>query len=265
MSFYINGNKKIKSFYINVGGQVKELKGIYANQNGKVATLFSKEAPILKEFVKFKNTEGDESIVLDPSYMYYFTAVGDGGSGGSGGGNWGLYEGGGGGAGQNGGIAILEVSFSREVTVILKKNSDCYSVATNAGNFIYAQHGENGNNGEDAGAFNPFPSGGASGKNKGESKVDNQSLTIYGPSYGQMYQLRGTSAYDASGSSGRAAEGPAETEFTKPQYIAQAGQNGYFNGEEGKFCLGCAGGGGNSTASGGTGGSGGIVIYRQLK
>lgn len=266
MPLYIGVDGNIKSpvrFFAGIDGEKREIKEFWVNDNGILKRIFYKESET--KLIASAFDAGNFTQQLKAYYVYEIYAISRGGNGGNGGSNWGLYHGGGGGAGGNG--AVFYIKFKPLTALSLSMNITPQNIIiqmSSSKESVFEQHlssGENGNNGENAGAFKPNPSGGVSG-NGGVVLEKINKLLDYAEII-DTYQYNGTKAGQAGNNDGMPAPEPTRTKMTNPPYIAKAGQDGYYSTDSENFCFGNAAGGGNSDTNGGKGAMGAILLYES--
>lgn len=267
----VEGNlKKIKNLYIGLNGEMKKICEVWADDNG-VKRLIYKNTDKKIYYLKIINEnviEGTNTISFDIGRTYEIYLIQPGLAGGDGGENWALYKGGGGGAG-----AINEVIYFKFICL-----NNLTKINYNISNFLNYKNinslefndGKNlvninfkvfeesfAKKGGDAWAFNATPDGGDNARPLSHEIIGNTDILISYKSWD------GISQTEHSGHN-RGAPAPApntEIPYMQPLYIAQAGQDAYFNESEDNLCLGNAGGGGNGGKKGGKGAPGGIIIF----
>lgn len=233
----------------------------------------------------------NETIKLKPGKKYDIWLIDIGGPGSRGGSNWGLYKGKGGSCGAAGSAGHLQfvVSYKIDLYAVIgfKEIPAQYDAfrfphifielkntpeETGVCGFLKSPTSRTSNNvardAENAGAFNPSPTGGYNGI----SLEITSTLVSENAAYDKNYEfinetIRGnpTSQQGPNNSTtGKTAESAAVTPFSVPPFLAGPGQNAYYSTDLNSICLGNAGGGGNGGGqAGGAGSPGGIIIIEE--
>lgn len=279
MSIYcgVDGaQKKITNLYAGIDGATKEVIELWSNENGAMKKIFAKNKSF-RFWNTLENPDTDEEIEFVPNKTYDILIITPGGSGGNGGSNWALYKGGYGGAGASGAVLYvqgLKVDKSTSANIICTSDSYDFTLRVisptvfgepRAFDFwaraTYATL--EGNDGVNAEAFKPNPEDGDTGDSISMSKVE------CNVSYKNIYQSSGQPSSAIKTYKGQKPRYDFETItfpecIIEPEYIAEAGQDAYYNLNQENICLGCSGGGGREgDGIGGKGAPGGIIIIEE--
>lgn len=260
--------KELTSLYTGVDGARRELTELCTFEDGAKKKIFSKKSE--PKLIGFWNTLEhigiNTEIEISPSKIYDMWAIEPGGNGGNGGAKWGLYNGGQGGGGYGGAVSHLKFKPTYNTTLTIQiyqeTSSDSLIIMASTLGILVRTYTNNRNNqptnGEDAGAFNPNPSNGKTGIG-GTAKY-----VAYEPTYCTAIIKEAFNGVPSERITTILGQVPHETPFTKPAYVADAGQDAYYSLNPDSICLGCgAGGGAANGGKGGKGAPGGIIIFEE--
>lgn len=258
--------RRIKKLYVGIDGETREITRLYTGINGIKKRIFGESILSLLFTSNDSIQSGEKSLVTGRRYDLWL--IGSGGNGGNGGSGWGLYRGGGGGAGGTGAyvhvtfIALDSMRISWQITGGTVLDVSVWAGTTRVLHFSTDSSNTNGRNGDDAGAFDPNPDGGAAGS-AGVYAIGSDVSPVSGFVY-DIEHSNGTTAGGSAGNRyGQSAPSPVSTPYTNPQHVASAGQDAYSNTDLASICLGNAGGGGNEESKGGKGAPGGLICIES--